>query len=224
MRVANKILLIFELIILLSFFYTPWGTLTFGWGLGDLFAVILIIIGLVSHLIWFIILAKQDSKNKYFSYPFYVYLCGVFYVFYLSTYGRDINYRWDGHIFYIGCGIDIPIINDAVNKTVRIKMCSMDYESDLEIICGKIYMNIASGKLQIAPQLKKFIKKPLDKIYIKPEMETFYDGSLNEQPKFKIDTLIINEKYLITGRIEGIMDSIPIFKVRVIKQKTIANK
>jgi uncharacterized Tic20 family protein len=95
----NLILIIVQILVIICFYKSPIGTLTFGYGLGDFFYLLVCKIAVVIHLIWIIMLRiKKSPPNKYRK-PLIIYTIILLWIFYNLSYGRGAGFPWNGKLF-----------------------------------------------------------------------------------------------------------------------------
>ncbi|MCL2651169.1 MAG: hypothetical protein FWD60_09135 [Candidatus Azobacteroides sp.] len=129
-----------------------------------------------------------------------------------ATIWRGGEYPWNGEIFYIPCRTLIKIENDDKEKEVIITMCSMEYHSYFVGTWDGKQMTIKEGeegKIKIPEKLEKYIKRPIAKVEITPELKLSY---IPDDYFFDKDTLKINQDYIFSGEVMAIRNYKPVIK------------
>ena len=95
----NIILIVLEILVSICFFYSPMGSLTFGYGLGDVFYLLCFNFALLTHLIWIIVLKIKRSQANTYRRPFIIYTIILLWVLYKVSFGRGPEFPWNHEIF-----------------------------------------------------------------------------------------------------------------------------
>lgn len=212
-KVANILVLCLLLLICgLGIFYKH---ISFGYGLGDILAYIILITGTLIHLIITIRFFNRELKYHILTTLFFSFFASMTLIF--ATIGRGSQYKWNGQLFYMPCATEIKIENTTYKESVTIKMCSMEYYSKLTGTWDGEYMNITDGEVKIPRELNKQLDFPIKKIEIEfssnDEKKAIADGSYY----FNKNVLIINKPYTFQGEISAIKNRVPVFTAKMSK-------
>lgn len=103
------------------------GRLAFGYGLGDLFYLLILWGITIIYLIAFLI---NRNKSKRLLVTNLIFTIPLIWIILMATIWRGSEYSWNGEIFYIPCRTEIKIESEKRNTKEILTMCSMTYYSD----------------------------------------------------------------------------------------------
>ena len=79
-------------------------------------------------------------------------------------------------------------------------------------------MENIKGEIKIPDPLKEYVNYPIKNILIQSYLNhTFEDKSSNGYSNFKKETLSVDKEYILLGEVIKIVDSKPMFKVKIKK-------
>ncbi len=209
-------LLVLGFLISLCVVGTFFKQISFGLGLGDLFGIAFLYAATLIH----IVLTFSFRKNKTNR---YMVLSLIFLVLSIAislkaTIWRGAEYRWNGDLFYTPCAKDIQIENPKGIRNVKVSMCTMTYYSKFLAKWDGEKMKYISGEILIPEKLKKYIKYPVEYLYIESAYaEQIVDGVGKQVPYFDLNQLELNNEYTLGGEINKVKDGRPVFVVRIKK-------
>ena len=206
MKYINAIIISFELLLFLSFFGTPWGYLTFGMGLGDLFFVWTYALVLLIHFVWTAIITMNKAEDERYGVPTFIFgACFLIEVLLLFSARGTENHQ----LFYVPCRTELYIQNNKGFEKVEVSMCTGDYTSELVVIWNKPLMTIVSGEITMPPALKVYAKQPVKQFHIYLDKQKYVTDETFDNHSSDTDALVPNNKYKLRGQIRGIAEGLP---------------
>lgn len=213
-RITNLIILGF--LIAICFAGTFYKHISFGWGLGDMFGYMMLYGVTIIHLL--LTITFRNKRNLGYEYLTIIFLVITIYISLKATIWRGGEYSWNGSIFYLPCPTKIIIENEKEEKELLVRMCTMEYYSDLTAIWNGQEMKDLKGEIKIPDQLKKYIDYPIKSIFIQSDYNNRVDnGDIKKVYNFELDTLKVNNEYKLSGEIIKIVNSKPVFIMRIKK-------
>ena len=213
-RVNTVVLSYLLLVNLLGLTY---GQISFGWGLGDGFAYLLLWgVTLFHALLTAVHWKKKDGR--------WIFLSLVFLGFALwfslrATIWRGAEYAWNGHLFYVPCRTEIVIRNavgEEAKKIKTISMCSMTYFSEFTGKWNGTQVELTAGELKIPELLERYLDDPVATIWVTPKYDRQkIDSTYQFDNDFEVDTLQRGREYPFEGTIYEIIDRQPVFELRI---------
>ena len=212
--ISNLIILGF--LILICFLGIFYQKISFGLELADLLGYIVLFGITLTHLTLTIYFWQNSiSQYKYLAISFLI--IAVF-LSLQATIWRGNEYSWNGSIFYLPCPTKIIIKNQKEKKELLITMCSMQYNSSFTATWNGKEMENIKGEIKIPDPLKEYVNYPIKNILIQSYLNhTFEDKSSNGYSNFKKETLSVDKEYILLGEVIKIVDSKPMFKVKIKK-------
>ncbi len=211
-KVLNLIIL--AVLILICILGTFYKHISFGLGFGDVLGYSVLYLGTLVHLI-LTITSKNKGNLRFASMASIFFILTVFIILF-ATIWRGSEYKWNGSIFYVPCPQKIVVDNQDIQKEILISMCSMDYYSEFTGSWNGQFLVINTGDIKIPKELKLYVKTPIAKIKIEPDVyEIYKNEGLKKEFNFNKDTLQINQQYKFSGEVQGIQNKILVIKAKV---------